>query len=67
MSKSTSQIEAPHSALHTRFQSYHGSHSQEERPNLDWMHADSAETPKTKTVIVERLETVDAKPLCSCW
>ncbi|OSD06719.1 hypothetical protein PYCCODRAFT_1474162 [Trametes coccinea BRFM310] len=67
MSKSTSQIEAPHSALHTRFQSYHGSHSQEERPNLDWMQAETAESSKSKTVIVERLETVDAKPLCSCW
>ncbi|KAI8972217.1 phosphatidylinositol 3 and 4-kinase-domain-containing protein [Trametes punicea] len=69
MSKSTGQIEAPHSALHARFQSYHGSHSQEERPNLDWMQTDSEtlEIPKSRTVIVERLETVDAKPLCSCW
>ncbi|KAI0645541.1 phosphatidylinositol 3 and 4-kinase-domain-containing protein [Trametes meyenii] len=67
MSKSTTLIEAPHSALHTRFQSYHGSHSREERLNLDWMQAESTESPKTKTVIVERLETVDAKPLCSCW
>ncbi|KAI0355636.1 hypothetical protein OH77DRAFT_1424578 [Trametes cingulata] len=67
MSKSTSQIEAPFSTLHTRFQSYHGSHSQEERPNLDWMQGEPAESPKTRTVIVERLETVDAKPLCSCW
>ncbi|KAI0821620.1 phosphatidylinositol 3 and 4-kinase-domain-containing protein [Trametes gibbosa] len=67
MSKSTSHIEAPHSALHTRFQSYHAAHPEEERPNLDWMQAEHAESPRTKTVIVERLETVDAKPLCSCW
>ncbi|KAI0769778.1 phosphatidylinositol 3 and 4-kinase-domain-containing protein [Trametes elegans] len=67
MSKSTSHIEAPHSALHTRFQSYHASHSEEERPNLDWMQSDSGESVRTRTVVVERLETVDAKPLCSCW
>lgn len=53
MSKSTSHIEAPHSTLHTRFQSYHGSHSQVERPNLDWMQGEPAESPKTRKVIVE--------------
>lgn len=53
MSKSTSHIEAPHSALHTRFQSYHAAHPEEERPNLDWMQAEHAESPRTKTVIVE--------------
>ncbi|TBU33760.1 phosphatidylinositol 3 and 4-kinase-domain-containing protein [Dichomitus squalens] len=65
MSKSTSQIEAPHSSLHTRFTSYQG--VIEEEPSLDWIRDHSVESPKTKTVIVERLETVDAKPLCSCW
>ncbi|RDX55174.1 hypothetical protein OH76DRAFT_1429594 [Lentinus brumalis] len=66
MSKSTSQIEAPHSALHTRFTSYHSPPiREEEQPSLDWMQA--AESPKARTVIVERLETVDVKPLCSCW
>ncbi|KAH9895131.1 phosphatidylinositol 3 and 4-kinase-domain-containing protein [Cubamyces lactineus] len=65
MSKSTSHIEAPHSALHTRFQS--ALHAHEEQPNLDWMQPEPAESPRARTVIVERLETVDAKPLCSCW
>ena len=91
MSKSTSQIEAPHSTLHTRFGSYQNQ-PREERPSLEWMQGDSVDSPKTRTMIVEvgishpctqwlrsvqcamltfdtlqRLETVDAKPLCSCW
>ncbi|KAI0743598.1 phosphatidylinositol 3 and 4-kinase-domain-containing protein [Daedaleopsis nitida] len=67
LSKSTSQIEVPHSALHTRFASYRSQPRLEERPDLEWMQGEPAESPKVRTAIVERLETVDAKPLCSCW
>ncbi|THH27844.1 hypothetical protein EUX98_g6338 [Antrodiella citrinella] len=38
-----------------------------ERSNLDWMHDDSTENPKKRTVITERLETVNTKPFFSCW
>ncbi|EMD37556.1 hypothetical protein CERSUDRAFT_94557 [Gelatoporia subvermispora B] len=64
MSKSMSQLETSPPPLHTRWGS--GSHHalREERPSLDWMQIES---PRQKTAIVERLETVDAKPLCSCW
>ncbi|KAI1794178.1 phosphatidylinositol 3 and 4-kinase-domain-containing protein [Ganoderma leucocontextum] len=64
MSKSTSHIEAPHLALHTRFTSQGAI---QEESGLEWIHNDPADSPKTKTVIVERLETVHARPLCSCW
>lgn len=50
MSKSMSYID-PRPPLHTRWSSQGG--RQEERPNLDWMHIDSADSPKKRTVIVE--------------
>ena len=51
MSKSTGQIEAPQSSLHTRFTSYQG--AIEEEPGLEWIRDGSGESPRTKTVIVE--------------
>ncbi|KAF8161071.1 phosphatidylinositol 3 and 4-kinase-domain-containing protein [Crassisporium funariophilum] len=32
---------------------------------MDWIQ--TADSPAKRTVIVERLETVKTKPLCSCW
>ncbi|KAH9946982.1 phosphatidylinositol 3 and 4-kinase-domain-containing protein [Amylocystis lapponica] len=61
MSKSLSQLELS-TSLHTRW----GSHDVR-RSNLDWMHIEAPESPKLRTAIVERLETVDTKPLLSCW
>ncbi|KAH9931138.1 phosphatidylinositol 3 and 4-kinase-domain-containing protein [Epithele typhae] len=64
MSKSTGHMER-HAPLHTRWGSQQAPLAEEQ--DMDWMHHDPAESPKTKTMIVERLETVDVKPLCSCW
>ncbi|KAI0081899.1 hypothetical protein K474DRAFT_1748215 [Panus rudis PR-1116 ss-1] len=61
MSKSMSHIDTP-PQLHTRFAS-----QQNERPDLDWMQIDSLESPKRRTVIVERLETVNTKPFFTFW
>ncbi|GJE94494.1 hypothetical protein PsYK624_106640 [Phanerochaete sordida] len=60
MSKSMSHIEStsPHSA---RWPSPH------ERANLDWMDVDAGSSPRRRVVIAERLETVDTKPIFSCW
>ncbi|KAF8993668.1 phosphatidylinositol 3 and 4-kinase-domain-containing protein [Cyathus striatus] len=54
LSKSTSHVEGLQRNAFNRGESV----------NMDWIQ--SAETPK-QTVIVERLETVNKKPLCSCW
>lgn len=64
LSKSTSHIEGPHSMLHTRFTSQSAI---QEEPGLEWIHNDPADSPKTRMVIVERLESVHTRPLCSCW
>ncbi|OCH91462.1 hypothetical protein OBBRIDRAFT_792290 [Obba rivulosa] len=62
MSRSMPHLETSPPPMHTRWGSHHA--VQEERPSLDWMQVES---PRQRTGIVERLETVDAKPLCSCW
>ncbi|KAG9316481.1 phosphatidylinositol 4-kinase [Chiua virens] len=65
MSKSMSHVEPP-IPRHTRWNS-HATHSRQSLENtLEWMTADEAEQRK-RTVIVERLEMVHAKPLLSCW
>jgi len=61
MSKSMSHLEQPKN--HSRWTSDQG---RGERNNLDWMHDDPAESPKKRTAIVERLETVNTKPFFSC-
>lgn len=50
LSKSTSHIEVPHSALHARFTTQGAI---QEEPGLEWIHNDPADSPKTKMVIVE--------------
>lgn len=35
------------------------------RPTLDWIREEATE--RKRIMIVERLEVVEAKPLCSCW
>ncbi|KAJ3484716.1 hypothetical protein NLI96_g5455 [Meripilus lineatus] len=66
MSKSMSHIDSRPS-LHTRWSSHGGRGEERANPNLDWMHIDPTESPKKRTVIVERLETVNTKPIFSCW
>jgi len=63
MSKSTSHVEVSPSAHLARWSGHGQSRSTQDQRSLDWMQ-DS--TPK-RTVIVERLEVKDTKPLCSCW
>ncbi|KAF7782539.1 hypothetical protein Agabi119p4_1915 [Agaricus bisporus var. burnettii] len=59
MSKSTSHVEGlGRSFGHERLESIATS-------NIDWIQPPSENTKKT--VIIERLETVNKKPLCSCW
>ncbi|KAI0088026.1 phosphatidylinositol 3 and 4-kinase-domain-containing protein [Irpex rosettiformis] len=58
MSKSMPHLESP-TPLHSRWT------NTEERPSLEWI--DAANSPRRRLVIAERLETVDTKPLCSCW
>jgi len=58
MSKSMSYMDGRPS-FHSRWMSQDGN-----RPRLDWI-IDEGETPKPKMVIVERIETVDAKPFLS--
>lgn len=65
MSRSTSHVEPPFS-VHTRWKSHAGSSRHQQDRSLDWMNFDDSEQPK-RTVIVERLEYVQAKPLLSCW
>ncbi|TFK44679.1 phosphatidylinositol 3 and 4-kinase-domain-containing protein [Crucibulum laeve] len=57
MSKSTSHVEGSRPSPFERRESMPGT-------SLEWIQ--SAETPR-RTMIVERLETVNKKPLCSCW
>ena len=64
LSKSTSQIEAPHSALHTRFASYRSPPiREEEQLGLEWMRAEAAESPRARTVVVE----VRGSCFCCVW
>ncbi|KAL4254266.1 Phosphatidylinositol 4-kinase [Abortiporus biennis] len=65
MSKSMSHMDQTPSSLHTRWAGH--SPAADDRPNLDWMHIDGAESPKKRTVIVEKLETVNTTPFFSCW
>ncbi|KAL0956588.1 hypothetical protein HGRIS_002726 [Hohenbuehelia grisea] len=57
MTKSTSYVESS-SPVHARW-------SSQAARSIDWMQ--SSESSPRRTVIVERIETVDTKPLCSCW
>ncbi|KAJ6625668.1 phosphatidylinositol 3 and 4-kinase-domain-containing protein [Mycena sp. CBHHK59/15] len=57
LSKSTSHVEG--SPTHQRWASQGGP------SGVDWMNSDDA-VPK-RTVIVERLESITKKPLCTCW
>ncbi|EPT04947.1 hypothetical protein FOMPIDRAFT_1039812 [Fomitopsis schrenkii] len=63
MSKSMPALEISPGARHGRWPSMGG--PAPERPSLDWI--DSAESPRPRTVIVERLETVKTKPFFDCW
>ncbi|KAF9650860.1 hypothetical protein BDM02DRAFT_3092313 [Thelephora ganbajun] len=58
MSKSMSYMDARPSS-HSRWMSQDGN-----RPRLEWI-IDEGETPKPKMVVVERVETVNAKPFFS--
>ncbi|KIJ67706.1 hypothetical protein HYDPIDRAFT_173507 [Hydnomerulius pinastri MD-312] len=66
MSKSMSHAETPFMPHHTRWNSHAGRSRQQVDRSLDWMNVDEAEQRK-RTVVVERLEMIDAKPLLSCW
>ncbi|KAL4074043.1 hypothetical protein J3A83DRAFT_4357909 [Scleroderma citrinum] len=66
MSKSMSHVEPPFSSRHTRWKSHVGSSGKQRDRTLDWMNFDENEQRK-RTVIVERLEFVEAKPFLSCW
>ncbi|KAH7914130.1 phosphatidylinositol 3 and 4-kinase-domain-containing protein [Hygrophoropsis aurantiaca] len=65
MSKSMSHVDMVPPGSHTRWNSHSGRSRQGDR-NLDWMNVDDIE-PQKRTVIVEHLEMVEAKPLLSCW
>ncbi|KAI0341916.1 hypothetical protein BDW22DRAFT_1331270 [Trametopsis cervina] len=58
MSKSMPQLDSPN-PLHAPWT------ASVERPSLEWMEA--ANSPRRRLVIAERLETVNTKPLLSCW
>ncbi|KXN90620.1 Phosphatidylinositol 4-kinase lsb6 [Leucoagaricus sp. SymC.cos] len=59
MSKSTSHVEGLRKSFgHDRYESVESTH-------MEWIHPTNESTKRN--VIVERLETVDRKPLCSCW
>ncbi|ESK85210.1 phosphatidylinositol 4-kinase type ii subunit alpha [Moniliophthora roreri MCA 2997] len=59
LSKSTSHVEGP-SLRHTRWA------SDANRRGIEWF-PEEPDTPTLRTAIVERLEMVDKKPLCSSW
>ncbi|TFY57039.1 hypothetical protein EVJ58_g7265 [Rhodofomes roseus] len=63
MSKSLPQLDISAGARHGRWPSM--GNRVPEQPSLDWI--DSAESPKPRTVIVERLETVNTRPYFDCW
>jgi len=65
LSKSVSYAEGPPG--HARWSNIHGRQEEGVR-NLDWMHApDISDEAQNRTAIVERLETINKKPLLSCW
>ncbi|KAG2154403.1 phosphatidylinositol 3 and 4-kinase-domain-containing protein [Suillus bovinus] len=66
MSKSMSHVESPFAPQHNRWNSHAGRMYHQPDRSLDWMNVDELEQQK-RTVIVERFETVAAKPLLSCW
>ncbi|KAF8844727.1 hypothetical protein BDN67DRAFT_674395 [Paxillus ammoniavirescens] len=66
MSKSMSHVESPFAPHHTRWSSHAGRSRQQIDRSLDWLNGDEAEQRK-RTVVVERLEMVQAKPLFNCW
>lgn len=66
MSKSMSHVESPFTPQHNRWNSHAGRMYHQPDHSLDWMNVDELEQQK-RTVIVERFETVAAKPLLSCW
>ncbi|GBE81198.1 Phosphatidylinositol 4-kinase lsb6 [Sparassis crispa] len=65
MSKSMSHMETSPSAGGGHWTSFND--PQVARRSLDWMRTDPPESPKQRTAIMERLETVDTKPFFSCW
>ncbi|TFL04730.1 phosphatidylinositol 3 and 4-kinase-domain-containing protein [Pterulicium gracile] len=70
MSRSMTHAELPNGSQrsHSRWAS-HAIPGPSRNPltTLEWMNGDEdAESPK-RTVIIERLEPIDTKPLCSCW
>ncbi|KAF9244876.1 phosphatidylinositol 3 and 4-kinase-domain-containing protein [Melanogaster broomeanus] len=66
MSKSMSHVDSPFTPQHMRWNSHVGRSRQQLDRTLDWMNGDEGEQRK-RTVIVERLEMVQTKPLLSCW
>ncbi|KIM61574.1 hypothetical protein SCLCIDRAFT_25716 [Scleroderma citrinum Foug A] len=66
MSKSMSHVESPSPFSHTRWKSHVGSSGKQSDRTLDWMNFDENEQRK-RTVVVERLEFVEAKPFLNCW
>ncbi|KAG1777738.1 phosphatidylinositol 3 and 4-kinase-domain-containing protein [Suillus placidus] len=66
MSKSMSHVESPFAPQHNRWNSHAGRMYHQPDHSLDWMNVDELAQQK-RTVIVERFETVAAKPLLSCW
>ncbi|KAG1752928.1 phosphatidylinositol 3 and 4-kinase-domain-containing protein [Suillus lakei] len=66
MSKSMSHVESPFAHQHNRWNSHAGRMYHQPDHSLDWMNVDELEQQK-RIVIVERFETVAAKPLLSCW
>lgn len=64
MSKSMSHVESPFAPQHNRWNSHAGRMNHQPDHSLDWMNVDEQQK---RTVIVERIEMVAAKPLLSCW
>lgn len=65
MSKSMSHVDS-FAPQHNRWNSHAGRMYRQPDHSLDWMNVDELEQQK-RTVIVERFETVAAKPFLSCW
>ncbi|KAF8658260.1 hypothetical protein AX16_002036 [Volvariella volvacea WC 439] len=61
MSKSTSHVEG----FGNRYNP--GRWGSNSRNVIDWMQTNDTITPQKRIMIVERLETVNQEPLCSCW
>ncbi|KII92400.1 hypothetical protein PLICRDRAFT_172497 [Plicaturopsis crispa FD-325 SS-3] len=64
LSKSMSHVEvSPRSRWSLQ---RHGHTSSHGGRSLDWMQVDDSSSQK-RTVVVERLETINTTPMCSCW